>query len=217
MSECKYKGIIFDLDGVICSTDEYHYEAWRAIGETIGITNFTREDNNRQRGVSRMESLEVLLEKTEQKFSDEDKYQLAEKKNKIYQELLQNINTVDLSDDVKLTIHTLKKLGMRLAIGSSSKNTKMILERLGLGSFFDAVVDGNCIQNSKPHPEVFLKAAEEIQLSPSECLIVEDAVSGIQAGNAGGFDTAGIGEAMLYEKTTYPISTFSQIMNIIVK
>lgn len=210
----KYKGIIFDLDGVICSTDEYHYEAWKAIGEKIGIHHFTREDNNRQRGVSRMESLEILLEKSDQSFTEEEKQRLAEEKNQLYRELLKNLNTVDLPEEVKLTLHTLKKMGIRLAVGSSSKNTGMILDRLGLGTFFDAVIDGNCIRESKPAPEVFLKAAEAIGLSPSECLVVEDAVSGIEAGCAGGFDTVGIGEAMTCPRTTYPISEFTQILNL---
>ncbi len=215
MSQTKYLGIIFDLDGVICSTDEYHYEAWKALAKEIGIDNFTKKDNNRQRGVSRMESLEILLEKSERKFTDQEKLAMADRKNERYKELLVNINSFDLSDDVRVTLNTLRKAGMKLAIGSSSKNTALILERLGLGNFFDAVVDGNCITKSKPDPEVFLKAAQRIGLKPGECLVVEDAISGIQAGTLGGFDTAGIGEAMTDPQTTYPLRDFSQILNIV--
>lgn len=216
MSKCKYEGIIFDLDGVICSTDEFHFEAWSQIAEEIGVRNFTREDNNRQRGVSRMESLEIVLEKSDRVFTQEEKNKMAEKKNAIYKELLSGINTCDLSDDVRLTLNTLRKMGVKLAIGSSSKNTVFILEKLGLGNFFDAIADGNSITKSKPDPEVFLKAAEMIGLPPEKCLVVEDALAGIEAGTSGGFDTAGIHDAMNYKKTTYPISNFTQIMNIMV-
>ncbi|MPW26581.1 beta-phosphoglucomutase [Alkalibaculum sp. M08DMB] len=215
MSANKYLGIIFDLDGVLCSTDEYHYEAWKAIAEEIDINNFTPKDNNRQRGVSRMESLEILLEKSERKFTDKEKLILADKKNQRYKELLNNINSFDLSDEVRVALNTLRKAGIKLAIGSSSKNAGLILERLGLGNFFDVVVDGNSITKSKPNPEVFLKAAQMIGLQPSQCLVVEDAISGIEAGTAGGFDTAGIGGVMSYPKTTYPLRDFSQIMNIV--
>lgn len=211
----KYKGIIFDLDGVICSTDEYHFEAWQAIAEQIGIQNFTRADNDRQRGVSRMESLEILLEKSDKTFTQQEKQELAERKNKLYLSLLQQMSIFDLSDEVKVTLNTLRKMGLKLAIGSSSKNTKFILERIGLGSFFDAVSDGNCITKSKPDPEVFLIAAEMLGLQPKECLVIEDAAAGIRAGHDGGFATAGIGEAMNDRLTTYPITSFSQILNII--
>lgn len=211
----KYQGIIFDLDGVICSTDEHHFEAWKAIAEQVGIPNYTRRDNNRQRGVSRMESLEILLEKSDKAYTSQEKLELAERKNKLYLELLQKMSVFDLSDEVKDTLNTLRKTGLKLAIGSSSKNAKFILERLGLDNFFNAVSDGTCISKSKPDPEVFLTAAAMLGLEPKSCLVIEDAVAGILAGHNGGFDTAGIGDAMNDCLTTYPICTLSQILDVI--
>lgn len=212
-----YQGVIFDLDGVICSTDEYHYEAWKALAEQLDIHNFTREDNSRQRGISRMDSLEVLLERCPRSFTYEEKLELAEKKNGIYIGLLQNMGVFDLSEEVKLTLHTLRKAGLKLAIGSSSKNTLLILERIGLKDFFDAISDGNGIKKSKPDPEVFLRAAELLGLEPKQCLIVEDAPSGILAASRGGFDSAGIGDASMNKLTTYPIQHFSQLIGILLK
>ncbi len=208
------EGIIFDLDGVICSTDEYHYMAWKALAEQIGIANFTREDNKRQRGVSRMESLEVVLEKSDKKFTAEEKLALAETKNEIYKKMLLNMSPADLSGEVKDTLDELRARGLKLAIGSSSKNTPMILERLGLGTYFDAVADGNCITHSKPDPEVFLKAAEMLGLEPCRCIVVEDAAAGIQAGRNGGFLVAGIGGVTESEKMDFRLKTFSDLLKV---
>lgn len=210
----KYKGVIFDLDGVICSTDEYHYRAWKALADRLGIP-FSREDNARQRGVSRMESLEIVLEKSDRPYSEEEKKELAEYKNRLYVEMLQEMSENDLSKEVKSTLDALKRGGIKIAIGSSSKNTPLILERLGLRGYFDAVSDGNHITHSKPHPEVFLLAAQFLALQPQQCLVVEDAVSGIDAGITGGFDTAAIGYATVYEKATYRLQRFEDILSII--
>ena len=211
----KYKGIIFDLDGVICSTDEYHYQAWQALADKIGAAGFCRADNARQRGVSRMESLEVVLEKAPKTYTDAEKLDLAEWKNDTYRTLLANMSPADLSDEVKTTLETLRAKGMPMAIGSSSKNTPFILERIGLAGFFDAVSDGNNITHSKPDPEVFLLAAQYLGLEPKDCLVIEDAFSGIDAGLAGGFDTAAIGDATRYDKPTYKLTTFSDILKIV--
>ena len=203
------------MDGVICSTDEYHYLAWTALADLIGITDFTREDNKLQRGVSRMESLEILLKKSDKVYSDEQKVALAETKNDIYKNMLEKMSEKDLDKEVLSTLNKLRERGLKLAIGSSSKNTPYILERLGLASFFDAVADGNCVTHSKPDPEVFLKAAQYLNLKPSECLIVEDAHSGIDAAVAGGFKSAGIGTASDYAKTDYPLSAISDILKLV--
>lgn len=210
----KYKGIIFDLDGVICSTDEYHFRAWQALAEHLGIA-FSREDNARQRGVSRMESLEIVLEKSNRQYSDEEKRTLADYKNNFYVAMLQEMSPSDLSPEVKRTLDALKDRGIKIAIGSSSKNTPLILKRLGLEGYFDAVSDGNMITHSKPHPEVFLLAAQLLALQPKDCLVVEDAVSGIDAGVAGGFDTAAIGYACTYEKAVYRLKCFEDILSVI--
>lgn len=211
----KYKAVIFDLDGVICSTDEYHYQAWKALAESIGIDDFTEQDNVRQRGVSRMESLEVVLEKSDKTYSYEEKVALADKKNEIYKNLLKNMSIADLSAEVKSTLDCLKARGVKIAIGSSSKNTPLILERLGLNGYFDAVSDGNNITKSKPEPEVFLKAAQFLGELPANCLVVEDALSGVEAGKRGGFDTAAVGYASRFDAATYRLKTFSDLLKIV--
>lgn len=208
-----YSGIIFDLDGVICFTDKYHYQAWKKMADEIGVY-FDEVINNRLRGVSRMASLDIILERSEKEYSQEEKEKLAYEKNEIYKELLCKMSPADLSAEVKDTLDALRKKGCRLAIGSSSKNTKLILGRIGLDGYFDAVSDGTNITRSKPDPEVFLKAAEFLGLNPSECLVVEDALAGIDAAVAGGFDSAGIGEAATHGKVTYPLESFSGLLEI---
>ena len=207
----KYRGIIFDLDGVICSTDEYHYLAWKALADRLGIP-FDRERNNLLRGVSRMASLDIILEKSEKTYTDEEKAAFAEEKNTLYRQLLKRMSPADLSDDVKTTLDALRKTNLKLAIGSSSKNTPFILERIGLSHFFDAVADGNCITRSKPHPEVFLKAAEMIGLSPADCLVVEDAHAGVEAAAAGGFDCAAMGDARDDARANWHLERFSDLL-----
>lgn len=206
--------IIFDLDGVICFTDKYHYQAWKMLADRLGIY-FDEEINNRLRGVSRMESLEIILEKSDKKYTDEEKYLYTEEKNDNYKELLMQMSANDLSDEVKNTLYELKKCGKMLAIGSSSKNAKMILDKIGLGEFFDAISDGTNISNSKPDPEVFIKAAEFLSLKPENCLVVEDAIAGIEAATRGGFDSAGLGEANLHNDVTYRLSSFSDLLTVV--
>lgn len=211
----KYKGIIFDLDGVICSTDEYHYLAWKALADRLQIS-FDRERNNLLRGVSRMESLEIILEKSERRFSDQEKKELAAEKNNLYRKLLGKMTPEDLPAGVKSTLEALRGRGLKLAIGSSSKNTPYILERIGLDSWFDAVADGNCITRSKPDPEVFLKAAGMIGLSPESCLVVEDAHAGVEAAEAGRFDCAAIGDAREDPKAKWHLKEIPDLLEFIV-
>ena len=210
--QMQYKGIIFDLDGVICSTDEYHYLAWKTLADRLGIP-FDRKRNNLLRGVSRMASLEIILEKSEKAYSEDEKAAFAEEKNTMYRELLGRMSPADLSDDVRDTLNVLRKAGLKLAIGSSSKNTRFILERIGLSDFFDAVADGNCITHSKPHPEVFLKAADMIALAPDQCVVVEDAHAGVEAAVAGGFDCAAIGDAKDDERARYHLVRISDLIS----
>lgn len=207
----KYKGIIFDLDGVICHTDKYHYQAWKKLADKLGIY-FDQEINNRLRGVSRMESFDIILEKYHGQMSQEDKVRYAAEKNDLYRELLKNMTTDDLDPQVKETLDTLRSRGLLLAIGSSSKNAGFILERLGLDGYFDAVSDGNNISRSKPDPEVFLKAAEYLNLQPQDCLVVEDAQSGLEAAIAGNMDCAAIGDAVKCNKANYNLETFSDLL-----
>lgn len=189
------KAVIFDLDGVLVSTDKLHYLAWKRLGETIGIHDFTEEDNLRQRGVSRMASLEILLEKSDREYSRGEKEALAEQKNEYYKELLKSLTPQDVLPGALDAVKTLKSMNIRTGIGSVSKNTPEILARTGLAPLIDAVSCGLDITHSKPHPEVFLVAAEKLGLTPAECLVVEDADAGIEAAKAGGMPALGVGPA----------------------
>lgn len=211
----EYTTVIFDLDGVICHTDRYHYLAWKQLADRLGIY-FDEKINNRLRGVSRMESLEIILERwLGEPFTNLEKEQLASEKNEIYKKLLVKMTDRDLSIDVKDTLDELRTRGYRLVIGSSSKNAGLILSRIGLGEYFDAVSDGNNITNSKPHPEVFLKAALFVDQVPESCLVVEDARTGIDAAVAAGMDSAAIGDAQTYSRATYHLETFSDLLTFL--
>ncbi len=208
------KGFIFDLDGVIVSTDGLHYLAWKKMADREGIY-FDEIINNRLRGVSRMASLEIVLERASRKYSFEEKEALATYKNDIYKELLKSLTPADILSGVAETLKKLRYQGYKLAIGSSSKNTPAILKYIGLDGFFDAVSDGNNIKNSKPDPEVFLKGAAFLGLEPEECYVVEDAKAGVDAGVAGGFTTIALGDAYGYENASYSIECFSDILDIL--
>lgn len=210
----KYDGVIFDLDGVICFTDHYHYLAWKALADSLGI-DFDESKNDRLRGVSRMESLEIVLEGYHgAPLSDAEKTALANRKNALYRQSLQTMSPKDLSDEVRDTLNELRSRGLKLAIGSSSKNTPLILERIGLAGFFDAVSDGNNITRSKPDPQVFTMAAEMLCLPAEKCLVVEDALAGLQAAAAGGFASAGLGPAAQSGKATYSLHSFRDLLDI---
>lgn len=210
----KYQGVIFDLDGVICSTDEYHYQAWKRLADDLGLA-FDRKKNNRLRGVSRMASLEIVLENYPEPLAEAEKLALAEQKNESYKALLVQMSPADLPEDVKRTLQTLRARGLKLAIGSSSKNTPLILRQLGLEGFFDAVSDGNSIRHSKPDPEVFLQAAKLLGLAPADCLVVEDAVAGAEAGHRGGMDVACVGDAAAAGAGEYNLRSVEELLNIV--
>lgn len=180
----RYQGIIFDLDGVICTTDHYHYLAWKALADRLGIP-FNEKDNNRLRGVSRMASLEIILEKSDKAYTQEEKEAMATEKNDTTASCCTRSPPPICPRRSSPPWTSSAPRAAKLAIGSASKNTPFILERLGLGSYFDAVADGNCVTHSKPDPEVFLKAAEMLGLSPAVCLVVEDAHAGVEAAVAG--------------------------------
>lgn len=209
----KYKAIIFDLDGVICSTDQYHYLAWKKLADELGIY-FDENINNRLRGVGRMESLNIILESYHGKFSNEEKINLANKKNEYYRTYLKELSESDLSLEVKDTLDKLRNKNLKLAIGSSSKNTKLILKQLGLENYFDAVSDGTNISKSKPDPEVYTKASQFLNIEPQHCLVVEDALSGIQAAFAAHMDCAAIGDGTQYNLARYKLNTFSDLLAI---
>ena len=189
------KGVIFDLDGVLVSTDMLHYKAWKWLADQLGIHGFTEADNMRQRGVSRMASLEVVLEKGDRTYSQAEKEKLAEMKNDFYRELLKSLTPEDVLPGALDSLRKLRRMGVCIGVGSVSRNTPVILERTGLGRYVDAVSCGLDITHSKPHPEVFLVAAHKLALPPTACLVVEDADAGIQAAIAAGMRTLGVGPA----------------------
>ena len=195
-------GVIFDLDGVIVSTDNCHYLAWKRMADEEGIS-FDRTVNERLRGVSRMESLAIILEKAVKKYSEEEKQAMAARKNGYYVELIGSLTENDILPGALDTLNMLKEKGIKVAIGSSSRNTPIILRQIGLSDAFDAVADGNAIKNSKPDPEVFLLAAKLLKLDPANCLVVEDADAGIEAALAGGMRALGVGSAAANPTATY--------------
>ena len=202
------KAFIFDLDGVIVFTDKFHYQAWKKIADRMGIY-FDETINNRLRGVSRAESLEIILEKyAGNPLTAEQKAELMEEKNHIYRELLKTMTAADVTDQVRDTLKRLHETGFKLAIGSSSKNAKFILEKVELLDAFDAISDGNNITHSKPDPEEFLGE------KPEDCVVVEDAYAGIDAAKAAEMEAVGIGDASRYEKADYKIQKFEELLQI---
>ena len=206
-----FRGIIFDLDGVIVSTDEQHYLGWQALADRLGIP-FSREVNSRFRGVSRMACMNILEELGGKHYTDSEKIAYADWKNEYYRKLLAQMSSDDLSQEVRSTLDALRARGLKLAVGSSSKNAKFILHRIGLSDYFDAVSDGTNISRSKPDPEVFLKAAEYLGLTPSDCLVVEDAVSGVEAAHAGGMKAATVGDAAGRGCGDFILSRFADLL-----
>ena len=198
----RYKAVIFDLDGVIVSTDDCHFMGWKKLADDEDIY-FDRKINERQRGVSRMESLDVLLEKAQKTYTDEEKLEMATRKNEYYKEFIKDLSEKDILPGVMDFTRKLRDMGVKLAIGSSSKNTPAILKNIGLDTYFDAVADGNDISKSKPDPEVFLVAAKKLGIDPKDCLVVEDADAGVAAALAGGMDVIGVGSAAANPNATY--------------
>ncbi|MBO5196932.1 MAG: beta-phosphoglucomutase [Lachnospiraceae bacterium] len=207
----RYTAVIFDLDGVICFTDRYHYLAWKEIADELGIY-FDETINNRLRGVSRLESLRIILSTAGRTLSEEEELFYMQKKNDRYRSLLQTMTPDDLSPEVRKTLDELRSRRFKLAIGSSSRNTGLILNQIGLSGYFDAVSDGNNISRSKPDPEVFLKAADILGVPAGKCLVVEDASAGVQAAKAGGMDCAAIGDAAKSGLADYSLSGFADLL-----
>lgn len=233
----KWKGIIFDLDGVLCSTDQYHYMAWKRVADQLPVY-FDEEINQRLRGVSRAESLEIILEKyTGTPLHTLEKQKILAEKNQIYRTALEQMNEQDLSAEVRDTILRLREKGYSLAVGSSSKNARFILGRLGLyaasaghtgkeadmtiekktglANVFDAIIDGTQITHSKPHPEVFQKAAAELGLKPKVCLVVEDAAAGVEAAHRAGMEAACVGQAGKDHLGDYNLENFKDILSVL--
>lgn len=207
------KGVIFDLDGVLVSTDELHYKAWSKLAKMIGITEFKREDNQRQKGVSRMESLKVVLEKSDKKYTMEEKISLANKKNEIYVNMLTELSKEAVLKGAVETLQKLRDMRVKIGVGSVSKNTPMILEKTGLSAYIDEVSCGLDITNSKPDPEVFLVAAKKLRLQPKECLVIEDSKVGIIAAKAAGMRSLAVGPEYKELGADYCFEALSKDLN----
>jgi len=188
------KGFLFDLDGVIVDTAVFHFQAWRRLAQKLG-GDFTEEQNEQLKGVSRVDSLKKIIEWTGAKVSDEEFQTLMVEKNEWYLELVQGLGPQDALPGALNFLQTAYDQGVRIALGSASKNAPMILEKLGITPLFTAIIDGNNVVNGKPHPEVFLKGAEALGLEPSECVVFEDSIAGVQAAKTGGMSSVGIGDA----------------------
>jgi len=188
------KGFLFDLDGVIVDTAVFHFQAWRRLAQKLG-GDFTEEQNEQLKGVSRVDSLKKIIEWTGATVSDEEFQTLMVEKNEWYLELVQGLGPQDALPGALNFLQTAYDQGIKIALGSASKNAPMILEKLGITPLFTAIIDGNNVVNGKPHPEVFLKGAEALGLEPSECVVFEDSIAGVQAAKTGGMSSVGIGDA----------------------
>ena len=188
----KLKGFIFDLDGVITDTAEYHYLGWKKLADEENM-EFDREFNEKFRGVSRMECLDLLLEANNRKVTPEERKELAERKNNYYQEYLKNISKDNLLDGIEDVLKTLKDKGFKLAIASASKNTSIVVKKLDIKDMFDTISDGHSVKKSKPAPDLFLHTAEKLNLEPKECVVFEDAEAGVDAAIAANMTAVGIG------------------------
>ena len=195
---------IFDLDGVLVDTAKYHFKAWKRLTDMLGI-DFTENDNERLKGVSRMASLEIILEIGNIHLDENKKLEYATLKNNWYIEYISKMTPSEILPGCIRFITELKKEKILIAIGSASKNTPMILERVGIQGMFDAVADGNNITKAKPDPEVFLKAAEMIGIRPEECVVFEDAVAGVQAALNAGMMCIGIGSPEVLTKAHFVV------------
>ena len=204
------QAVIFDLDGVIVSTDELHFQAWKELADEEGI-RFDREDNQRLRGVSRMGSLDIMLEKATRVYSETEKNGMANRKNAVYRESLNDLSPADILPGVSALLNALRERGVKIAIGSSSKNAARILQAIGLADAFDAVVDGTQITRSKPDPEVFSLAAEQLGILARHCLVVEDAEAGVDAALAAGMRVLAVGAAAAHPSATLSAQDLDEI------
>jgi beta-phosphoglucomutase len=186
------RAAIFDLDGVIVDTAKYHYLAWKRLAHSLGF-DFTEVDNERLKGVSRGRSLEILLQIGGLDFDDETKAQMAARKNEWYVDYIRQLDVGEILPGATEYLKAIRSRGVRTALASASKNAPLILERLGISALFDAAVDGNKVNNAKPDPEVFLRAAEELGIPPASCVVFEDAEAGIEAALRAGMGAVGIG------------------------
>jgi beta-phosphoglucomutase len=201
---------IFDLDGVIVDTARYHFLAWKRLTDQLGI-HFTEADNERLKGVSRMASLEIILEIGNRKLNNRQKQEYAALKNNWYTDYISKMTPDEILPGCIEFINELRNANIRVAIGSASKNTPMILSRVGILDMFDAVADGNIITNAKPDPEVLIKAANMVGVEPGNCVVFEDAVAGVQAALNAGMMCIGVGSAKGLTKAHFVVSGLKEM------
>jgi len=206
----KKVGFIFDLDGVIVDTAKYHYLAWKKLANELGF-EFSKEQNELFKGVSRKRCLEILLEIGNIKATQDQFDTWMVEKNVDYLAYVENMDASEILPDVTRVLNYLKKRNVSIALGSASKNAKPILEKVDLLTYFDSIVDGNSVTKAKPDPEVFLIAAKNLNVAPSSCVVFEDAVAGIQAANAANMISIGIGEPNILNEATYNFKDFTEI------
>ncbi|MFW6230297.1 MAG: beta-phosphoglucomutase [Halanaerobium sp.] len=204
----KFKGFIFDLDGVITDTAEYHYQSWKRLADEEGI-DFDREKNERLRGVSRRKSLEIILEG--HNVSEEEIKEMMDRKNGYYQELINNIDSEDILTGADSLIAKLKNKGFKIAVASASKNARPVIENLGIKDLFEVISDGNSVENTKPAPDLFLHTAQKLRLKPSECVVIEDAASGIKGALRAGMTVIGVGPAERVGEADYVFESVEDI------
>lgn len=204
------KGFIFDLDGVIVDTAKYHYLAWKKLANSIGI-DFSEAQNEHLKGVSRVRSLEKILEWGNKTLSETEFTQLMAMKNDDYLSYISKMDDSEILPDVTKTIDYLAKHNQLIALGSASKNAKQILNKVKLINCFDVIVDGNNVTEAKPNPEVFLNAANSLQMRAEDCIVFEDSVAGIQAANNAQMISVGIGEASILNEADYVFKDFTEI------
>ncbi len=204
------KACLFDLDGVIVDTAKYHYIAWKELADKLGF-DFTTKDNERLKGVSRMESLDILLELGGITMSEEEKTNHAKEKNDRYCKLIETMGPEEVLPGVKAFLIELRNNNIKIGLGSSSKNARTILKKVGLTEYFDTIIDGSNITNAKPHPEVFLSGAETLGIGPAHCVVFEDAEAGIQAAINANMKSVGIGPSETLKKADFTILSFKDM------
>ena len=204
------KACIFDLDGVIVDTAVYHYKAWKRLANQMGF-DFTEEQNEKLKGVSRTRSLELILQWGGVTKTDAEKEELATQKNIWYVDMISHMKPDEILPGAKEFVQTCRDAGIKTALGSASKNSMMILEKIGMVNLFDAIIDGNKVSKAKPDPEVFLKGAEEVGIAPANCVVFEDAIAGIEAAVAGGMKSVGIGSPEVLGEANLVVSGLNEM------
>lgn len=204
------KAFIFDLDGVIVDTAKYHFIAWQKLAQELGI-DFTPEHNEQLKGVSRQQSLEIILKIGNATATDEQKTKWLTQKNDEYLSYISQIDQSEILGGVLPILDYIKSKNQKIVLGSASKNARLILEKTGIMSYFDAIIDGNDVSKAKPDPEVFALGAQKVGIEPENCIVFEDSIAGIQAANIAGMTSIGIGEKDILNEADYIFNDFNHI------